>query len=400
MHDTRSMLHITPVAAKVLALIGKHSPVCLLDIPRKGGATYYSMQRMQAYLNAGRGVVRLTCTPSGELVGTAHFRDLQAAFTLPGLHMLTATQMPQFHTILVNNLVRWVLPEEALASARATGEEDIAHIPALLERIIMIARSSHARLEVVIHDYFPVCPNFTLLNDAAQETYCRVPGYAECTACMRQDFMQKAFGAHFSLAAWRSAWAAFLAEADLVLFPSETARTIVTRVFPADDARFSVVPHVPLFLTTERLRLPGKEYPMHIVVAGQITIPKGAAIVHHLAQLLPQCAPQARLTIAGTFAAPGMCLPDNVTVTGPYEKEQLARLLQECKATVGLLPSVWPETFNYVAQELMAAGLPLVCFDLGAPAERIAAWEHGKIARSVSAEAALQALLALDAQRV
>lgn len=391
------MPDISPSAATMLALLGKHSPVCVVDIPRKGGATNYSLRRMEEYLDAERGVVYLTCAHGGVVIGTAYFRDVKADFTLSGLHELSAPPMPKFHTILVNHLIGWTLPESA--PAPLNGSRGPRYIPALLDIIATTAHAQHARLDVVIHDYFPVCPNFTLLNDMAQEHYCGVPDSAGCAACMRQPFMQNVFGPDFSLPAWRSAWDAFLTQADRVLLPSKTARDIVLRAFAADNKRFIVAPHAPLVPAANPIPLPGKEHPMHIVVAGQITVPKGAVILQRLASLLPKQVPDARLTLVGTLAAPEITLPDSVTITGPYKTEQLPRLLRDIRATVGLLPSIWPETFNYVAQELMLAGLPLVCFNLGAPAERVREWEYGAIAAEVSAQAALDALCALDAKR-
>ncbi|WP_303193127.1 glycosyltransferase, partial [uncultured Desulfovibrio sp.] len=68
--------------------------------------------------------------------------------------------------------------------------------------------------------------------------------------------------------------------------------------------------------------------------------------------------------------------------------------------TVGLVPSVWPETFCYVVQECMQLGLPLVAFNLGAQGERVGKWEHGLLADEISAAGAYKALLALDARRM
>jgi len=56
---------------------------------------------------------------------------------------------------------------------------------------------------------------------------------------------------------------------------------------------------------------------------------------------------------------------------------------------VGFFPSIWPETFSFVVQEMMDMGVPLCCFDLGAPAERVGSYRLGRIIPEVSPEAAL-----------
>lgn len=387
--------------AKLLRLMGMEAekPVCLFDFPRVGGATYYSLRRLEQYRAGGRGVLRLTCNADGSLNASAHYRDLNVPFRLAGAHALRGPAMPAFGTLLVNELVTWTLPAEAQGSCRAVGEGRPRWIPALTDIIGALADDLRARLEVVIHDYFAVCPNFILLNDEAQERYCGVPGADGCRRCMRKPFMSAAFGPTFSIDVWREAWGALLRRADVITCPSAAARDIVLKAY-GDAAQHAVVtPHEPLVPQATPLLLPPPASPMHVVVVGQLTVPKGAVMVRRLALLLKKRLPEARLTLVGSLAAPGLELPDWVAVTGSYAKEELGPLLQQIGASVGFIPSVWPETFNYVTQELMAPGLPLACFDLGAPAERIGRWEHGLVAKEVSAEAAFAALIALDGRR-
>jgi hypothetical protein len=141
------------------------SPVCVLDIPRKGGATYYSLRRMEEYLAHGRGVVRLTCNADGTLEGTVHYRNVSASFTLPGIHALcepfgNTPLMPRFRTVLINELVSWTLPAEVRSRFEPNGAGSPRWIPAILRVIPECANLWGARLEFVVHDYFPVCPNF------------------------------------------------------------------------------------------------------------------------------------------------------------------------------------------------------------------------------------------------
>ena len=66
-----------------------------------------------------------------------------------------------------------------------------------------------------------------------------------------------------------------------------------------------------------------------------------------------------------------------------------------------LFPSIWPESFSYVVQEIMLMGLPFVCFDLGAPAERVrkSAYKDVVIAHDVSSDSMMNALDALFSRK-
>jgi glycosyltransferase involved in cell wall biosynthesis len=66
-----------------------------------------------------------------------------------------------------------------------------------------------------------------------------------------------------------------------------------------------------------------------------------------------------------------------VFITGEYAPAEADGLIRAQRATFGLLPSIWPETWSLALTELWRAGLPVAAFDLGAPAERIRATGRG-----------------------
>ena len=61
----------------------------------------------------------------------------------------------------------------------------------------------------------------------------------------------------------------------------------------------------------------------------------------------------------------------NVEVTGRYEEDEVLELLREQACHAFFLPSVWPETYCYTLSIAFHAGLPSLCFDIGAQAQRI-----------------------------
>lgn len=65
-----------------------------------------------------------------------------------------------------------------------------------------------------------------------------------------------------------------------------------------------------------------------------------------------------------------------VFITGRYDDAELPELLQREAPSAILLPSVTPETWSYSLSHAMATGLPIMAFDIGAIAERLAASAH------------------------
>ena len=62
--------------------------------------------------------------------------------------------------------------------------------------------------------------------------------------------------------------------------------------------------------------------------------------------------------------------------TGRYKLDNLPSIIKEHDIDTFLVPFIYPETFSYTTQEIMME-LPLMVFDLGAPAERVRKYDKG-----------------------
>jgi glycosyltransferase involved in cell wall biosynthesis len=84
---------------------------------------------------------------------------------------------------------------------------------------------------------------------------------------------------------------------------------------------------------------------------------------------------------------------ERLTVTGPYQRDDLVELVERHGVNMFFFPSVWPETFSYVVAEMIALGLPIVAFDLGAPGERLRNHGLARLCAETSGRAALAMLV-------
>jgi glycosyltransferase involved in cell wall biosynthesis len=66
-----------------------------------------------------------------------------------------------------------------------------------------------------------------------------------------------------------------------------------------------------------------------------------------------------------------------VTFHPAYEAEQLPEIMSSF--SVGVIPSLFPETYSYVLSELWMAGKPVAASRIGSLAERIRDGENGKL---------------------
>jgi len=259
----------------------------------------------------------------------------------------------------------------------------------------MRAGRPNLRLTVAVHDYFAVCPSFVLLN--ADGRYCGIPDLAECAACMkRHRASYVSLSPPTEIGPWRAVWGRCLQAADEVRCFSSSTRQLLQRAYPGLDAgRISVVPHR---VDYRPARLPRLDHaaPLVVGIIGQISVQKGALVVKELLAQLGREHSQARVVVIGTLDV--ALTSERLRVTGSYRREDLVDLIEGNGINLCFFPSICPETFSYVTEEMIRLELPIVAFDLGAPGERLRSYPGARLCQEVSAPAALALLVAFHAE--
>jgi len=223
--------------------------------------------------------------------------------------------------------------------------------------------------DVHIHDYAWVCPRIALLN--RESRYCGEPDLAGCEACVLAN--GNLIGEDITVSALRRRSAAFLGGARQVIAPSPDTAVRMRRYFPSLPV--SVVPHG---VDAGFVAMPAGRGMRRICVLGGIGPHKGFDV------LLACARDAAARDLALEFVVVGDTSNDlellatgHAMITGTYAPTEAVNLVRAQNATLGFLPSVWPETWSLTLTELWEAGLPVAAFDLGAPADRIRATGWG-----------------------
>lgn len=271
----------------------------------------------------------------------------------------------------------------ALAQTHLVGEVFVNDVvsfphPARVPQWLSAWADAGAQVTIAVHDYLAICPSPFLLNDAGR--YCDLPSADECRRCLQNNpntfpVVQPSP----DIVAWRQAWGESLRLASQVLCFSDSSRRLLLRAYPElDKTRIAVVPHqVAPFAEAAKVAHRPVDGPLHVGVVGSIGLHKGSLVLQGLVAEASMRGADLHITVFGTLE--GMNDDSAVTVTGPYQREDLPRLIENSGANVFLLPSICPETFSYVTHELIGLGLPLACFDLGAPADRVRSYPRGRV---------------------
>jgi hypothetical protein len=340
------------------------STLLVLDHLHGGGANAYSQQRMEQWTGT---VALWRYVPGfGRYLITVREKGAETSYRCQRLASLEHwLERQDIRRVLVNNLAGW---------------------PDLDALFALLAKVRAGRLEMVLHDYLPVCPSYQLLN--RDMAYCRIPSDPGlCARCLAQNPNALDAGGR-DIASWRGLWRGLLLAAGKLTAPDPSVAALYSTAFPELAGAITVEPHAPLIPGWQPIQPPA--IPLHIGVVGTITYSKGACLVRDIVRLLPSLNRECRLSVIGEIEA-GIRTP-GFFVTGRYRHEELPGLLEELGINVCLVPTIVPETFCYVALEIIQLGLPLVCLDIGAQGEKARQYAKGFPAPTPDAPGCLQAI--------
>jgi glycosyltransferase involved in cell wall biosynthesis len=268
--------------------------------------------------------------------------------------------------------------------------------PETLAAVLLRLKQEHqAELRVLLHDFYLLCPSHFLLDKAGQ--FCGIPGQSRCAQCLpgnRYGFTSLFRG---DLRRWRQIWGPMLQASDAIVAFSHDSVLQLRRAYQdwpdgpnwLQNKLILVRPH-ELLNRSQRTVVPAHPERLVIGIVGQIGYHKGAEVVQQLSAAIAAAGGEEQIRVIGSVEA--QVDGQIVRQTGPYRREELAELIEQSGANVMLFPSIWPETFSYVTQELIAMNLPLACFNLGAPAERVRHYPKGVVLDSMDSQIVLRAL--------
>lgn len=247
-------------------------------------------------------------------------------------------------------------------------------------------------LRLLHHDYFPVCPSLNLID--AEDRFCGVPALERCRSCAPANAhfrWREESAADSDVAAHRRAWQALFDLADRHIVFSRSALVILRRAFVLSDDRVRIMPHLVDHVAVAPLPPPAPSPVARVAVVGGINVAKGARILEAMVRLAEAHRLPVQFELFGNIdrSLDSAHFHDN----GPYGPERLPWLLAERGCHAVFLPSIWPESYCYVLDEVIGLGLPVGAFDIGAPAERLRCWSNGFVVAPITPEAALSVLL-------
>jgi len=255
----------------------------------------------------------------------------------------------------------------------------------LLECIQMWKKQYHAELVMFIHDYYPVCPSLNLLNN--QGIYCEIPKIEQCRKCLI-DNQYLANRDYKTILEWRKKWGIFLQNCDEIrCFSNDSAR--ILRKAYGELSTMTVIPHKVEYMISVNKQFKTTDK-LTIGILGTLTYHKGLHIIKEMLTQIEANKDSVQIVLIGTVQEP--ILSSYFRCTGKYTPAELPTLMFREDIDILFISSICPETFSYTAEEAMQLNMPVACFNIGAPADRIKKYEKGLIIENQDAAAALSTI--------
>jgi GT2 family glycosyltransferase/glycosyltransferase involved in cell wall biosynthesis len=264
----------------------------------------------------------------------------------------------------------------------------------------LVARAVGARVVIVLHDYFLLCPDWNLVH--AEGRACgkaKVDDSVGCANCLKQRLQSRQGMTPPQLTQMigqRTALARLALEhADALIAPSTFVREQFRRAFgdPIAD-RIRVIPHGTARHVGKASYRPEKR--LRVAFLGNAEATKGWRVFLDVVRQLR--ATQVRFRLLGALPPnSGVDKNDNVDIVGQYQPAQLPALLED--VDVVFIGSIWDETYCYTLDEAFRAGTPVIASAVGAIRERVSDGRTGLLVPPNDVAAVANAVKRIDADR-
>jgi GT2 family glycosyltransferase/glycosyltransferase involved in cell wall biosynthesis len=227
------------------------------------------------------------------------------------------------------------------------------------------------------HDYYAISPTVKLVDDTGiflGQTF------QEASSIYRESLWPKeALPTPEGkwLLHWQERFNSTFKDCDAFITTSISARQLILDVMPTlPEERFVVVPHGRDFSTFHRMRHKLKKgEPIRILVLGHINAVKGLEVIRQLIEY--DKSERLEFHVLGDVI--GEVPKRGMVIWGPYKRNDFAERVRAIKATIGIIFSIWDETYCHTLTELWAVGLPAAVLNFPNVSERVSSTGAGWI---------------------
>lgn len=222
---------------------------------------------------------------------------------------------------------------------------------------------------ITLHDYFLLCPNYFMICNY-NSIICVNGNRQDCSKCVKLKKNK--------LDIRNNACKLLLNYVKKVIVPDESVLKEFKTSFALPDA--AIIPHgidINKFIEFSKSNREFNEKKVNIAFVGFIQRHKGSDIALDLIKNSNGNITYHLFGTSDNLKLKKDC--SNYIYHGRYNRYELPKLLVENNIDIVLMISTCPETYNYTLTEVSIAKVPVLCFDIGAIANRVKKYKIGWI---------------------
>lgn len=260
-----------------------------------------------------------------------------------------------FESIVINNLVGYSDPIDLLSKISSLKKEK-------------------TKIKFLLHDFFCICPSINMIG--YKDYWCNCQNIYQCVDCLKKIKNRLSIQIN-SIEIWQKSWEKFFyTYIDEIIVFSKSSFDIFCRFYPCVKNKICIIPHEVPSLREVHIK---SHIDINIATIGSIGFNKGLKYLYDIDNLIKDFKNLNMYIIGsteGTFK--------NIKQTGKYNVEDLPKIIEELEIDGIFILSICPETFSYTTSEAISMNVPVICFDLGAQAEKVNAYSRGLVLKKIS----------------
>ncbi|WP_448588133.1 glycosyltransferase [Thermocrinis sp.] len=361
--------------AKFASILKKDEEYVLIIDHNLGGGTNLYRNRLIIDLKNSHHILLLTYRlPNLDYQLDYFYGEYNEAFTFGSLpSVLSILDRVRLNQIILNNLVSF---------------DD--HISILQWIYSKKLSDRNLSITVNVHDFFCICPVYSLINSKGH--FCGIPLIQECEKCLKNHKMKEflMLTDFRDIYKHRDEWSKVLGISDRIVCFSKSSLDLLKRAYPyLDSSKVQIKSHEVGEFRKVNVNL---NSPLRIGIVGNISNEaKGENIVKEIVKIIEKRNLPIKVVVIGSINR-GISSPI-LEVTGQYNREELPNIVEKSGANVFFHPSICPETFSFVVNELIKLGVPLAVFDIGAQAEYVKQYNLGLVIEKVDPEYVVESII-------
>ena len=246
---------------------------------------------------------------------------------------------------------------------------DTIHIHHMISHyfdIIDLANKYKINSMITLHDYYCLCPTINLLY--CGEKFCMNLKNKDCAKCLS---LSKNVD-HDIISEWRKNWFKFLKKFDRIIVPSEDTKKRILKSYKG--LNINAIEHGIKFDNYNYNAQIKNTF--NVAFIGVMCNHKGGNILKKLINKSDNS--NIKFHVFGISEIEELKKnKKNYVYHGKYKRDNLIKLLKENNINLICFFQIWPETYSYTLNEAIAAGIPVLSFDIGAGAERVKKYNLG-----------------------